>query len=448
MGSSPASQRARHGRRRVLAAATAVVAILAAGVTALQPRDDQDQQVTADETRSTTSRPERESSATDPVTPATPATASAWTGPGFSELPPSGIAVVEDGELVLHDYDGNTLARTTTPAVDQLRSSPERLLAAVRPGETIDAVLADPSEAPPGCDSAATAGVRVALCGGGPQQRQRVESISPTGHQRVLAKAPQGSNGLGHWRSAVPSPDGHWVLATWSGECESPTAFLLPATGDGRAITVDGHPGLRGAVESSGIGWSPDKRAIVQLGTGVCGAAAKQPGVDLVEPGSLDRQLVIPQPERGPSVHLWRARTYGNDAEWIFSSVIEQLRLEGCCGEPSHGGPALTAGARWDGYDIPVGATPPGTTDAVPFNDLVLSSEPIELDGAPAVAGEADLGPFVAYTCGDRIWSFGGAGAGDRPTASAVRRLAARVMPYLGCTVGERPLATGHGPAS
>lgn len=81
------------------------------------------------------------------------------------------------------------------------------------------------------------------------------------------------------------------------------------------------------------------------------------------------------------------------------------------------------------------------------FNDVVLSSEPIELDGAPAVAGEADLGPFVAYTCGGRIWSFGGAGAGDRPPDEAVRRLASAVLPFLGCTVGERPLATDHGPA-
>lgn len=399
----------------------------------------------------TAGQPNRESSTTDTTAPETSATAAAssWTGPGFSELPASGIAVAEDGGLVLHDYDGNELARARTPAANQLSRGPERLLAAVRPGDTIDAVPADRSDAPPGCESAATAGgVRVALCGGEAQRRQRVESISPTGDQRVLAVAPQGSYGRGSWRSAMPSPDGRWVLATWSGECEIPTAFLLPATGDEPAITVDGRAAFAGAAESVGIGWAPDGRAIVQLGTGLCGSAADQPGVHLVEPGSLDRRLVIRQPEPGPSVHLWRVRTYGNDAEWIFSSAIEQLGIEGCCGEPSHGGRGVTAGARWDGYDIPVGATPPGATDAVPFNDLVLSSKPIELDGAPVVAGEADLGPFVAYSCGERIWTFGGAGSGDRPTASAVKRLAATVLPYLGCTVGGRPLATGHGPVS
>lgn len=35
---------------------------------------------------------------------------SSWTGPGMADLPPSGIAVAEDGELVLHDFDGNELA--------------------------------------------------------------------------------------------------------------------------------------------------------------------------------------------------------------------------------------------------------------------------------------------------------------------------------------------------
>ena len=373
-------------------------------------------------------------------------TPSSWTGPGVAELPPSGIAIADDGELVLHDFEGNELARATGSVVSQLQSSNDRMLAAVRPGETVDAVPADRSDVPSGCETASTSGgVRVALCEGEPQQPQRIERVSPTGDRQVLAEAPDGSNGLGHWRSAAPSPDGRWILATWSGECESLTTFLVPARGDAPTITIDGQSGLEGATESAGIGWAPDGSAVVQLGTGVCGTAAEEPGVHLLNPATRESRLLLRQPEPGPTVHLWQIRIGGNDGEWLFSSVLRQMALEGCCGEPSHGGSGVTSGARWQDLDIPVSATPPGTTDTVPFNDLVLSSEPIELDGAPAIAGEADLGPFVAYTCGDRIWTFGGAGAGDRANPEAVRGLAASVLPYLGCTVGERPLAPGHG---
>ena len=116
---------------------------------------------------------------TMPETPGEPAPSS-WTGPGIAELPPSGVAVAEDGELVLHDFDGNGLARATGPVVAQLRSSNDRMLAAVRPGEAIDAVAADRSEIPRGCESASTSGgVRVALCDGEPQQPRRIERVSP-----------------------------------------------------------------------------------------------------------------------------------------------------------------------------------------------------------------------------------------------------------------------------
>ena len=386
---------------------------------------------------------------TDRSMPSTDGTdASSWSGAEYTELPRSGIAIATAGELVLHDYAGTELARTRATDLAELQSGHDREVAVVRPGPSVDVVPADLSEVPPGCRAAATGGgVRVALCGGEAQQPQRIESFTPGGERGVLAEPPDGSNGIGHWQMAIPSPDGRWVLATWSGECESLTAFLLPTSGDGPVTTIDGRAGLADAIESSGIGWSPDGRAVVKLGTGVCGAAADEPGVHLFDPADRRTELVITLSDPRPTVHLWRARPYGNDAESIFSDVLEQLDLQGCCGEPSHGGLALTAGARWDGYDIPVGATPPGSTDTVPFNDLVLSSEPIDLDGAPATAGDADLGPFVAFSCGDRIWTFGGAGVGDRPTAEAVRGLAAAVLPRLGCTAGDRPLATGHGPA-
>lgn len=372
--------------------------------------------------------------------------APSWTGPDVSELPPSGIVITQDSEMVFYDFDGDEVARATGPVATLLESSSHRMLVSVRPGGEVDAAPIDRAETPNGCQFASSAGgVWVALCGGEPQQPQVIEVVSPTGDRRPLAEPPADSNDLGHWRWAVPSPDGRWILATWSGECEARTAFLIPNNGDAAATTVYGQAGLDGATNSVGIGWTPDGRAIVQLGTGACGTGADEPGVYLFDPSGRENRLLVSRPESSPTVHLWSARAHGNDAEWVFANALEQLGLEGCCGEPSHGGQALTAGVRWQGFDIPVGATPPGSSDTVPFNDLVLSSEPIDLDRAPALAGQADLGPFVAYTCGDRIWTFGGAGTGDRATNDAVRTLAATILPYLGCTVGERPLAPGHG---
>lgn len=112
--------------------------------------------------------PGEEPSTTDDSTSSTsrPATETAWSGAVFADLPPSGIAIVDGDEIVLHDFAGNELSRGTTPATSQLQDSNDRLLAAVRPGPAVDAVPADLSEVPDDCESAATGGgVRVARRG-------------------------------------------------------------------------------------------------------------------------------------------------------------------------------------------------------------------------------------------------------------------------------------------
>lgn len=120
---------------------------------------------------------------------------------------------------------------------------------------------------------------------------------------------------------------------------------------------------------------------------------------------------------------------------------------------------------RWQGLDIPVfgGPLEKNTSDHegqprvfVPFNDYVLSSAPSEIDGAPVTTGEADLGAFIAFTCGENLWTLGGAqgvaaglepglGMGDRSNPAQLRELAKVLNPQLGCTVGARPIAPGHG---
>lgn len=78
----------------------------------------------------------------------------------------------------------------------------------------------------------------------------------------------------------------------------------------------------------------------------------------------------------------------------------------------------------------------------VPFNDLVLTAEPGVISGSEVLEGEADLGPFIAFTCGPHLWTIGGAGMGDRATPTQVRDFAAELISELGCQVGERPVAT------
>ncbi|HTO02005.1 MAG TPA: hypothetical protein VL068_15165 [Microthrixaceae bacterium] len=143
-----------------------------------------------------------------------------------------------------------------------------------------------------------------------------------------------------------------------------------------------------------------------------------------------------------------------NPAERTFNTALAALQLEGCCGEPSHGGDSAVTGVRWQDLDVPVfgGPIEKNTFDHegqprvfVPFNDYVTSSAPSEVGGAPVTTGEADLGAFLAFTCGENLWTLGGAGMGDRSTPTQLRELAKVLIPQLGCTVGARPVAPGHG---
>ncbi len=85
--------------------------------------------------------------------------------------------------------------------------------------------------------------------------------------RRVLAR---GRRGGGSWTWAEFGAKA--VLAQWSGECESPTAYLIAG---GRV-----HPyGGSDAVESVGLGWLHDGRAVVDFASGVCGAGIPVAGI-------------------------------------------------------------------------------------------------------------------------------------------------------------------------
>ncbi len=80
----------------------------------------------------------------------------------------------------------------------------------------------------------------------------------------------------GHWRYAYRSGTGT-VLAQWSDECAAPTAFWKEP-GRRPEVITGGHDS-RDAPESMALGWSPDGRAIVQLGAGACGTSGDPPGI-------------------------------------------------------------------------------------------------------------------------------------------------------------------------
>lgn len=421
-------------RHAVAAAVATVAVVLGAGILVAQLDDEGVEPLeTVDQPTSTTE-----------ATSAEDQDETSYEGPIFNELPKAGFAVVEEQRLALFDHDGDQLATVRSPVTSELGTRPGFNAVVVRPDPHFEFAEGDPAEAPPGCDTAAGAGgVRVALCGGTEQQRSRIMQVAPNGESTLVAEAPPGAGG-GHWRWAVPSPDGRWLLAQWSGECEIPSAWLVALQG-GRLHSVDGASTLEDAAMSTGVSWASDGTAVVQFHGEGCGQSSERPGVYRVEPEGLQRDMLHEEGERTSRAYAWTKEAYGNERERILARALDELGVAGCCGEPSHGGDAVTGGVIWRGTDIPVIGLPAADPPFVPFIDQLIEAEPIDVLGSPAVAGEADLGPFVSFTCGGDVWAIGGAGIGERATTDAVQELAEALLPHLYCTVGERPDASGHG---
>ena len=216
-----------------------------------------------------------------------------YEGMPVDQLPASGIAVTDGDAVVLLDYDGTVLGEVHSVLVTNgLGSGPGLSTLLVRPGPSFEIGGPESVEAAAGCDTpAGGGGLRVMLCGGAEQLRERVVTVDPLGVEDDLIEAAPGRQEMGHWRWALPSPDGRMVLAQWSGECEVPTAFFVPANGvEPRTVTGDEEVG--GATESLGLGWAPDGRAAVQLLGGACGSGVDVPGVYLVDPANGERTLV------------------------------------------------------------------------------------------------------------------------------------------------------------
>lgn len=164
------------------------------------------------------------SRATGPVTtlspdPATVLPAAPTAGPSpagasrlLAALPEAGIAVLERDRVLLLAFDGTELGSLPRPTE---RPEPGRTRSLVIGSDrVVEVATAGASEGSAGCDPEREGGsLRVALCGGEPHDRQRVELVSPDHRRRALLGPAPDSAGIGHWVDAIPSPDGRWILA-------------------------------------------------------------------------------------------------------------------------------------------------------------------------------------------------------------------------------------------
>ena len=355
-------------------------------------------------------------------------------------LPPAGVAIRRDaGPLTLLDLDGNVLGTadaTNVPVNTRDVSigvgSPPQL------GPTVPVA----AEVPPGCDSAsADGGVHVALCGGETGRPRRIERVDPAGGSTEISGPPPLGDAdavRGHWRWAEPSPDGRWVLAAWSGECESLTGFLFSTDGE-NDLTAVGSPidEWQTSPEAAPLGWTPDGRAIVAHGHGLCGASAAEPGVHLMDPttGTTER---IYQSEIADGFLTWTRRyPWGNGLEYLAIQALDDLGFEQCCGEPSHGGPDATIGAVFEGTNIAIlGA---------PIEDSALSgvesAERIPFGLGQAVVFDGDAGRSIAFACGNNTWTLVWRTMLDPPPVDVDKmlRLGEALLPHLACTLGSPP---------
>lgn len=373
----------------------------------------------------------------------TTTSAETTTGTGASDLdeanlPKTGVAVERtDGTVAIYALDGERLGTIPRPGsgADLRPEAILRLGAGLEPDD-LRAV-----EVPEGCSSARVAGgTRVAVCGGtGPSDADRIDLVDSAGRHTVLVDGSlQPDSDLGHWRWAIPSPDGAWVLAQWSGECEVPYAWLV-SVGTRTPRPIGGPLGeeLSGSLTEA-LGWTPDGRMIVRFRSGGCGPEIPDAGTYLVETSALHRTLVVAEGESSDVVYSWRRHGFGNALEALIDRAGDSLPLEGCCGEPSHGGTGATVGWTFEGVEIPVLGFPTG--------DPLAATGPREhrrevpfAHGAAAVF-ESGSETVVELVCGAHTWRIGWH-ALAQPDLDAMLRLGETILPHLGCTLRDPPPA-------
>jgi hypothetical protein len=305
-------------------------------------------------------------------------------------------------EMALVDYSGKE--RSRAPMGSWSTNQPDVGVDLVSSGRGVgpaDAVALD--DPIPGCGTPhGRGGIVAAACGGpfgeGPTEI-RVAGADGKGARRL---APARS-GTGHWRYALPSPDGKWVLGQWSGECEAPSAFLINVA-SGRVEDV-----APAAVDSYGIGWAPDGRAIVGIGAGPCADAGfTDTGTFLVDPNRNVRTRL--HPFSAGTMVRWALQVAYNRLERRVDRALDELGLEVGSGESSHGGEVSNFSMIFEGAEIFIHAVPESYAGYL---------EPVQPEQ-------------LRFRCGNDIYTLDD--DLDRPNRARVERAAARLVSRLYCT--------------
>lgn len=392
-------------RRRPAVVVGAVALVVAAAVAGFVAIVGDDEPARVDTASQPSPSPTTRTGTTAPAAPA--AGTLPWSSES-SEHPPL-LLVWDNAEMALIKYSGRELARapmggwhTNRPDVGvDLTVSDSVHVPGGRGVRPVDAVAID--DPVPGCGAANGRGGIVAVTCGGPggEGPAEIRVVAAGGRARRLT-GPR--PGVGHWRHALPSPDGKWVLGQWSGECEAPTAFLINAT-SGRVDDV-----APAGVDSYGIGWAPDGRAIVGIGAGPCADEGfTDTGTFLVEPNRKVRTR-LHRLFAGSMVRWGRSMVSYNRLERRVDRALEELGLEVHTGEPSHGGEQSNSSIIFGGAKIWIKAVP---------GDQVGFLEPVEPDE-------------LRFRCGNDIYTLSEFDE-SRPDPSRLERFAGKLVSRLYC---------------
>jgi hypothetical protein len=217
-------------------------------------------------------------------------------------LPARGFAESTPGGVVLETLRGRAIGVLRGLHVAEPRATHGLLLQdgrgqklAYDPYERrVRPVFPMPTRFAPGCRMVdATMRQELVVCG----RHLDVVLVRPGGTPtRRVAAGPR--RGLGRWTWAEFSPTGTAVLAQWSGECESPSAYLIAG---GRIRPYGGSD----TIESVGLGWLPDGRAVVSFWSGVCGAGIPTPGVYAVPRRGRSQRLMSFSGRLAPELAMW-----------------------------------------------------------------------------------------------------------------------------------------------
>ena len=124
-----------------------------------------------------------------------------------------------------------------------------------------------------------------------------------------------------------------------------------------------------------------------------------------------------------------------NVPERTLAWALDELGLDGCCGEPSHGGPAAIGGTVFEGAEIGITGTPLGVGLGY---DLIQTMPLLHGEGIRDPPADAAVdGAQVEFGCGRIIWIVSWLDEGQ-PEVDSMLLLAEMLVPHLYCTLPPR----------